>query len=386
MNLFDGLLLAGAAFGAYGGLKLGFLQRLSGWIGAGVGLGIALLLLPEIAKASGVNSDIAILSLSAAVLFLAFMLGQGIGSAVGSKLRRSVDSTAGRGLDAFGGAILGVLGVIVLSWLILPVMSETEGWPAAAARGSLFSRWISDSLPAPPSQITDLERQLTGSEFPRVFSGLRPAPTILPPPEGSPVSQEQLSAAAKSSVRVEATACDQNQSGSGFFVADNLVATNAHVVSGSTSLQVVSADEKEVVDGQVVAFDPEVDLALVATDLKRPPLPIATPQVGDLGLVLGFPGGGPFAPSPFLIGERIEANGYDIYDRALVTRDLLVLGSNLAPGDSGSAVLRSDGSVVGVAVAIAPDKQGVAYALSATELTQLLDAGTGREVSTGSCI
>ena len=379
MNLFDALLIAGAVFGAYGGWKLGFLQRLSGWLGAAAGLGLALLLLPKLTQVSGVSSDIAILTLSAAVLFLAFMLGQGIGSGIGSRLRRGVDSTGGRGL-------LGVLGVVALAWLILPVMSEAEGWPSATARGSVISREISNSLPAPPSQITDLERQLTGGEFPKVFSGLRSAPEIVPPPEGSSFSQEQLTAASRSSVRVEASACDRIQAGSGFFVAENLIATNAHVVSGSTSLQVITADEGEVTDGQVVAFDPETDLALISTDLNRPALPLAPPAVGDRGLVMGFPGGGPFDPSPFEVGERVDASGNDIYDRAKVTRDILVLGSNLAPGDSGSAVLRSDGFAIGVAVAIAPDKPGVAYALSSAELAQLLEQGSNGAVSTGTCV
>ncbi|CAB4530433.1 unannotated protein [freshwater metagenome] len=386
MNLFDALLIAGAVFGAYGGWKLGFLQRLSGWLGAAAGLGLALLLLPKLTQVSGVSSDIAILTLSAAVLFLAFMLGQGIGSGIGSRLRRGVDSTGGRGLDAFGGAVLGVLGVVALAWLILPVMSEAEGWPSATARGSVISREISNSLPAPPSQITDLERQLTGGEFPKVFSGLRSAPEIVPPPEGSSFSQEQLTAASRSSVRVEASACDRIQAGSGFFVAENLIATNAHVVSGSTSLQVITTDEGEVTDGQVVAFDPETDLALISTDLNRPALPLAPPAVGDRGLVMGFPGGGPFDPSPFEVGERVDASGNDIYDRAKVTRDILVLGSNLAPGDSGSAVLRSDGFAIGVAVAIAPDKPGVAYALSSAELAQLLEQGSNGAVSTGTCV
>ena len=386
MNLFDALLIAGAVFGAYGGWKLGFLQRLSGWLGAAAGLGLALLLLPKLTQVSGVSSDIAILTLSAAVLFLAFMLGQGIGSGIGSRLRRGVDSTGGRGLDAFGGAVLGVLGVVALAWLILPVMSEAEGWPSATARGSVISREISNSLPAPPSQITDLERQLTGGEFPKVFSGLRSAPEIVPPPEGSSFSQEQLTAASRSSVRVEASACDRIQAGSGFFVAENLIATNAHVVSGSTSLQVITTDEGEVTDGQVVAFDPETDLALISTDLNRPALPLAPPAVGDRGLVMDFPGGGPFDPSPFEVGERVDASGNDIYDRAKVTRDILVLGSNLAPGDSGSAVLRSDGFAIGVAVAIAPDKPGVAYALSSAELAQLLEQGSNGAVSTGTCV
>jgi len=386
VNLFDGVLLLAAIFGAYGGWKLGFFQRLAGWLGAAAGLGLALLFLPQLTRAAGVRSDIAILTLSSAVLFLAFMVGHGAGSALGSRLRPSVDSTAARGVDALGGAMLGVLGIVALTWLILPVMSGAEGWPAATARGSAISRSISDSFPVPPSQITDLERQLTGGEFPKMFSGLRSAPETVAPPAGSPMSQEQLTAASKSSVRIEASACDRIQAGSGFFVAEHLIVTNAHVVSGSTSLKVTSADQSAVAEGQVVAFDPEVDLALISTELDAPPVSLVAPEDSDRGLVMGFPGGGRFDPSPFEVGQRVRANGYDIYDRVKVTRDLLVLGSNLAPGDSGSAVLRTDGSVIGVAVAIAPDKPGVAYALSSTELVDLLQQGRGAAVSTGNCV
>ena len=59
--------------------------------------------------------------------------------------------------------------------------------------------------------------------------------------------------------------------------------------------------------------------------------------------------------------------------------------ADLAPGDSGSAVVRTDGSVIGVAVAIAPDRDGVAYALNETSVQKLL-AGAGADaVSTGAC-
>ena len=68
---------------------------------------------------------------------------------------------------------------------------------------------------------------------------------------------------------------------------------------------------------------------------------------------------------------------------ALVERELLALSAELEPGDSGSAVLRDDGSVIGVAVAVAPDRPLVAYALDTTELASL---GSSTQVGTGPCI
>lgn len=385
MNALDLLLVLAAGFAAFGGWKLGFLRRLSGWIGAGLGLAVGILVLPSVTERLGTVSDLTIFAIGAALLVLLASIGQGLGAVVGSRLRLGVDSKAGAGVDALGGAVLGIVGIGVLAWLVLPVMGETEGWPAATARGSSIARAITEHLPDPPPQITEFERELAGGEFPKVFAGLRAAPELPDPPQGSPIGAEQLEQLAASVVQLQSTACGRIQSGSAFYVDDRLVATNAHVVAGAGTVTVIGTDGDRT-SGEVVAIDPDVDLALVRTDEGGPVLPLAPPSIGDVGLVMGFPGGGPFDPSPFEVGERLDATGYDIYDGALVERDLLVLASDLAPGDSGSAVLRADGSVIGVAVAIAPDRAGVAYALTSDELAELLSAGAGEPVSTGACV
>lgn len=385
MNIFDLLLVIAAVAAAVGGWRMGFLRRLSGWIGAGLGLAAGIVVLPSVMEQLGASSDLTIFAVGAAVLVLLASIGQGIGALIGSRLRLGVDSSVGQRTDAVFGAALGIVGVAVLAWLVLPVMADTEGWPSATARGSTLARALSDHLPKPPPQITELERQLAGGEFPKVFDGLRAAPELPPPPEGSTIGEDLLARLSASTVKLRAPACDRVQSGSGFFVAEGLVATNAHVVAGSDRVSLVTTDGQDH-EGVVVAFDPAVDLALVATDLDRPVLPLADPAVGDGGLVMGFPGGGPFAPSPFQVGERLSARGFDIYESALVERDLLVLSSALAPGDSGSAVVRDDGSVVGVAMAIAPDRAGVAYALASGELAELVAAAGPSAADTGRCV
>jgi S1-C subfamily serine protease len=384
VNGLDLILIVLAAFAAYGGWRLGFLRRLSGWVGAALGLALAIMVLPSLVERMSLQSDLSVVLVSTALLVLLASIGQGIGAAIGARLRAEVDSPAARHLDATGGLLLGIVGVAVLAWLVVPVMADAEGWPSASTRGSTLAALVDEHLPDPPPQITRLERQLAGGGYPQLFTGLRRAPDIPAAPSGSTVTQEVLDDAARSVVRLQSDACGRIQSGSGFVVADGIVATNAHVVAGSDTIELTTPDGTRA-NGVVVAFDPAVDLALVATDLDRPPLPVAAPAEDDQGLVMGFPGGGPFAPSPFAIGELLDARGYDIYDRATVDRQILALASALEPGDSGSAVLRADGSVVGVAVAVAPDRPEVAYALNSAELERLLGRGATGRVSSGAC-
>lgn len=384
MNGLDLILLTLALVAAVGGWRLGFLRRLSGWVGIAVGLGIAILMAPSVVGWFRLDSDLGVLFVGTALLVLLASIGQAVGALIGSRLRRGVDSDHGRNLDALGGGALGVVAVVVLAWLVVPVMADTQGWPSASARGSLIAAAIDEWLPDPPAQIRELERQLTQGGYPRMFSELRRAPDIPAPPADSTVSPELLEVAASSSVRIQGDACGRRQSGSGFVVAPGLVATNAHVVAGTDGLSLTSADG-QAAGGEVVAFDPSTDLAIVATQLDRPPIELGAPSVGDRGLVLGFPGGGPFDPSSFEVGDAFSATGYDIYDRALVERQLLALASDLDPGDSGSAVLRGDGRVIGVAVAVAPDRAAVAYALDASALGPLLSEPLGAPVGTGEC-
>ncbi len=386
MNGLDLVLVMLAVIAAIGGWRLGFLHRLAGWIGAGMGLALAIVLLPSVVERLGLDNDTTIFLVCTAVLVLFASIGQAIGASIGARMRQEVDTAGARSLDSVGGALLGVLGVGVIAWLVVPVMADTAGWAAASARGSVISRLVDEHLPDPPPQIAELERQLAGGQYPQLFTGLRPAPDTPPPPSGSTVSAELLDRSARSVVRIQGEACDRVQSGSGFVIDPGLVVTNAHVVAGTDDLTL------ETPDG---ARRHEVwscrSTRAPTSPSSRPtwtgePLPVSAPTVGDQGLVLGFPGGGPFAPSPFEVAERLGATGYDIYDSALVERDLLALSSELEPGDSGSAVLRDDGSVIGVAVAVAPDRPLVAYALDADELASLGAGADGSAVDTGPCI
>jgi S1-C subfamily serine protease len=103
--------------------------------------------------------------------------------------------------------------------------------------------------------------------------------------------------------------------------------------------------------------------------------------------VFGHPGGQvDLEVSPAGIAERINAVGRDLYDSRSTRRDVFILAADLAPGDSGGALVDEQGTVVGVAFAIAPDRAGTAYALTDDELSEVLALPRGATVSTGSCV
>ena len=90
--------------------------------------------------------------------------------------------------------------------------------------------------------------------------------------------------------------------------------------------------------------------------------------------------------APYEIARRVRATGTDIYDRERTEREVFFLSAALAPGDSGSALVDPNGEVAGVAFAIAPDRRGVAYALTDTELRSFMTRDLSVPVNTGPCI
>lgn len=389
MNGLDALVLLAAVLAVLGGWRLGLVTRALGWVGALIGCAVAVAAVPALNDWINPPSDSGVLLLTAGTFILLTSVGQAIGVAVGARIRPTPTTRGLHRFDALGGSLLGVLGVTALVWLLVPLMASTEGWFASATRSSAVARAVTDHLPAPPESLQNLERSLVDGNFPQLFTGLEPAPELPAPPAGSPISAELLDELAASTVKLQGEACSMVQSGSGFSVGEGLWLTNAHVVAGTGSLQLTTA-EGATGTGETVAFDPRFDLALVrSTDLSGPPLRFAAAAERSTGLVLGFPKGGPFRPSPFFLGDEMTATGYDIYDDELVDRDLLVLASDLEPGDSGSAVVDRNGDVIGVAVAVAPDRGGVAYALDGAPVSERFTvqrSGTAEPVDTGPCL
>jgi S1-C subfamily serine protease len=303
---------------------------------------------------------------------------------VGHNLRRVVAPGPARTIDRTLGAVAGAAGVVVGAWLLIPVLADVPGSVALLARTSKVLQTIDDVTPTAPDAMRALRTYLGEDRFPQVFAGLDPAPDTGPPPSEVPLAANVLARVTASTVNVETEGCGARHEGSGFAVDTDLVVTNAHVVAGSTEIRVRRPDQR-LVAAQVVVFDPNRDLALLrAPGLGQAPLPLANAAVGDEGVVVGYPGGqNTPRPAPAVIRNESSTLGYDIYNEQRTRRQVLFLAASLRPGDSGGPLVDTQGRVVGVAFAIAPDRPGTAYALDDSELRPVLDAP--RRVDAGRC-
>lgn len=198
------------------------------------------------------------------------------------------------------------------------------------------------------------------------------------PPEQ--LDEDLIDATLTSAVQVVGEGCTRLQLGSGFVVDEETVVTNAHVVAGVDELMVRT--RTGAMSAELLGFDPEADIAVLRVEgLVLPALELTDGDVDDEGVLLGF-GGSPATdngtlappdPDPFRINRLIVATGENIYrDSGETRRDAYLIAAEIEPGDSGGALVRSDGAVVGMAFA-ASKRSNAAYAVRASEILSRLD-------------
>ncbi len=140
-------------------------------------------------------------------------------------------------------------------------------------------------------------------------------------------------------------------SGTGFFVAQDLVATNHHVIEGAEDITLTLADGTKVA-GSVVARDPFNDLALIR--LSHPAEGVRVLSVGDVAAVrsgqrvytIGFPMPSDLGTNAKL-GEGIvnSITGFEDDPR------MYQISLPVQPGNSGGPLLDTRGRVIGVVTA-----------------------------------
>ncbi|MBV9043126.1 MAG: MarP family serine protease [Acidimicrobiia bacterium] len=387
MDLLDLLILVFAISAVVGGYRLGFVARATSWIGLILGLVIAAHFLPDIVDALRNSPSGNKLLIVAATLIGAGFVGQALGLLIGASFHSKIPTGTLRQTDRVAGAVAGGIGVIAAVWLLLPAMSDVQGWASQQSRNSAIARAIDSTFPRPPDTLQALRRLVGSTDFPRVFDALKPAQDTGSPPDAIPLSLPVQQRVSASTVKVEGIACRRIQDGSGFTPQPDVIVTNAHVVAGERSTSVITPNGRRL-KATVVLFDPNRDLALLRVPgLGEAPLPVATAKVGTQGAVFGHPNGQDnLAIQAAAIRQQVTAVGRDLYDSHETRRQVFILASALEPGDSGGALVNPVGSVVGVAFAIAPDRPGTAYALTTDELRPVLAAGGAAAVNTGPCL
>jgi S1-C subfamily serine protease len=317
------------------------------------------------------------------VLVIGGSLGSSIGFAAGEPMRRRIlRAGVHTATDSIAGAALSAVAVLLMCWFL--GLSFSRGPSAEIAQQiqrSALLHTLDNLAPRPPAFLASVEGILSGVSFPPVFAGLEPAlPAPLPIPAS--VNTPGVAHAAQYVVKVAGLGCGGQVTGSGFPVGSGYIVTNAHVVSG-TSAHTIQTPTGSLMQATVVFFDPERDVAvLYVPEYRATPLPFGTPARGTDGAVIGYPGGGPEVTSPAVVDGEVPAEGRDIYNANLVTREILVIQARVRPGNSGGPLVDLQGRVLGLVFATSASDPNQAYALTDGEISGDINAAQTRPTPT----
>ncbi len=391
MNIVDWLIILLLVVVAYTGWSRGFVVGLLSFIGFVGGAVGGLLLVPTLLGGFDPGLGVAVL---AVLLVLALAsIGQGLLAWLGSWVRSQVTSEPARSIDAVGGALLGMTGLLIAAWAVGLAMS-TSAIPhaSAAVRDSQLLRTVDDVMPVSPDSLRDaFQSVVAAGRFPEVVAPWMPEPILdVDPPTSTMIRDPEVREASRSVVKIvgRAPECSRIIEGSGFVVSEGRIMTNAHVVAGVEGPRVAVPDG-EVLDAQVVLYDPQTDLAVLAVPEPTPPALELDSGVsaGDDAAVVGYPNNGPLAVEPVRIRGDHSLVGRDIYGEEQVTREVISLRGRVHPGNSGGPLVSDDGTVYGVIFAASMTDPETGYALALSEVRDAARQAEGatRAVSTGSC-
>ncbi|HCT78917.1 MAG TPA: serine protease [Micromonosporaceae bacterium] len=391
MSVVDVILLLLLMLFAVSGYRQGFVVGILSFAGFFGGALIGLQVGPLMARI--VEADGLKLIVSLTAVFGLAVMGQALAGWLGGKLRRGITGRNGQVADDIGGALVSVLAVATVAWLVaVPLGNASEPWLSSAIRNSFVIRTIDKVMPAQADKLTEALRDTVDTNgFPEVFGDLVPTQVReVPEPDSRLAKLPVVVKSEQSVVKVLGTApsCSRRIEGSGFVYAQDHVMTNAHVVAGTKTVQVVLKNQR--VNARVVVYDAKLDLAVLhVPGLNAPAMSFAGKEAstGADAIVLGFPLDGPYNAQEARVRDVGPITGPDIYEKGTVTREVYTIKGLVRSGNSGGPLIAPDGTVLGVIFAAAADNQYVGYAVTADQAAQVAAAGRTETdaVPTGGC-
>ena len=179
-------------------------------------------------------------------------------------------------------------------------------------------------------------------------------------------------------------------SGSGFlFDLHGHIVTNNHVVSGSSTVEVVFSSGERL-SGEVQGTDADSDLAVILVE----PIPdsitplrladIGKIQVGQIVAAIGNPFGEQGSMSMGIIsgvGRSLASQRSNTAMSGYSLPEVIQTDAPINPGNSGGPLLNMDGEVIGVNSAIASasgSNSGVGFAIPASALQKIIPVANQR--------
>ena len=163
--------------------------------------------------------------------------------------------------------------------------------------------------------------------------------------------------------------------GTGFYVAENLVLTNQHVIEGSTYLD-LETFSGETFSGRVVATDIATDLALLEVNNAGVPLKLQDScEVNrrESVFTIGHPRGLKYSTSRGIV-SAIRDMVHPFYPESGIIKRYIQTDAAISPGNSGGPLFNSDNYVIGINTWGRNDGQNLNFSVHCSEIKNFLIA------------
>ena len=171
-------------------------------------------------------------------------------------------------------------------------------------------------------------------------------------------------------------------SGSGVIVSeDGYIVTNNHVIQNASEIQ-VTLNDNTTYDAEIIGTDPSTDIAVLKVDAKGlQPIPIANSddvKVGQWVLAVG----NPFNLNSTVTAGIVSAKARNIniigsQDKSIVPIESFIqTDAAVNPGNSGGALVNTNGDLVGINTAIASQTgnyAGYSFAVPSRLVTKIMN-------------
>lgn len=390
MNGLDWLLVVVVGLYTVSGYWQGFIAGAFATVGLLIGGGFGIWLAPTVL--GDAEPTVWVTTGALFIVILCASVGQALLQYVGARARERITWQPVRSLDAIGGAALSAVAVMVVAWALgVAVSNSSMGQISNQVRGSTILGKVNGAMPEGSLKVLSSFNDLMGSTwFPQYLEPFAPERIVdVPGVDTSVVDRFGVQQAASSVIKIHGTnACGKGIEGSSFLYAPDRLMTNAHVVAGVETPEVIT--EGGPVPATVVYYNEDLDIAVLSfADGDRTPLKFAGQKTakGISVAVLGYPQDGPYDARAGRVRGTQKLRSPDIYGNGTVVREVLSLRTVVRPGNSGGPVVRADGKVVGLVFAASISDNETGYALSNAQIADAAQQGINsvRPVSTGSC-
>lgn len=176
-------------------------------------------------------------------------------------------------------------------------------------------------------------------------------------------STEIYAADVPCTVEVSVTTNKGNALGSGFFIGDDRLVTNYHVIEGATKIVVKTNDNEEYKIERILGFNASLDIAVLEIRKEHKYLKLCQNVAGgEEVFALG---------SPFGLTGTMSKGMVSTASRVIDGVDYIQTDASISNGNSGGPLINSYGEVVGINTMYMENGQNLNFAINIKELQKI---------------